>query len=143
MKVEGMPPQAMNAAANNGRIKEVSGKEFPEQVKADKTEVAEAPYKNFGQEISAMAKLKIKEGNFGAEISVMAKTRNQISEQSEEDSVPEPEDIVAETKPGTEESSSIEAEIPEAVADVTPTTVVDTLEELLETPGSQNESQAS
>ena len=167
MKVEGMPPQAMNTAANNVRNKEVSGNESEEQVKANEKEVKEKP-ENFGQFVSSMAKDKEAKAafiaaqkeadNFGQAISAIARQGydsylEDINETSEEpvpeevstaSSEPEAEEVsTAPSQPEPEEPSSIEVEIPEVVADVTPTSVVDPIEELFEDPDSQNEPQTS
>ena len=163
MKVEGMPPQAMNAAANNVRNKEVSSNEFEEQVKAEAKEKPD----NFGQEVSSMAKDKEAKAafiaeqeakNFGQAISALARDKyassledtNETSEEpvpeevSTSSSEPEAEEVsTAPSQPEPEEPSSIEVEIPEVVADVTPTSVVDPIEELFEDPDSQNEPQTS
>ena len=59
-------------------------------------------------------------------------------------SEPVPEEVsTTPSQPEPEEPSSIEVEIPEVVADITPASVVDPLEELFVDPASQNEPQTS
>ena len=167
MKVEGMPPQAMNAAVNSVRNKEVSGNESEEQVAATETEVKEKP-NNFGQFVSGMAKDKAlkaafiadKEAeNFGQAISAIARQGyasylEDLNETSEDiapeevstaSSEPEAEEVsTALSQPEPEEEPSpIEVDLSQVLSNEGSDPVIDLVEELIDDTDSQNESQTS